>query len=603
MFFLLLTRGGESSIWYVRAGAISDNSGTSWNNAISDLQDALTLAQAGDEVWVAKGTYKPDSGTGDRSRFFQLPCGVALYGGFAGWEECLDERDLSVNETMLSGDLDDNDGPWNCDEVSNCCTDHEGWGCEDPTCEALVCSHDPLCCDPENPDPTYWGDHCAPLAWTACCHLGTWGTCDDSYRVLAVTNCDEETILSGVTIVGGYHSWVSDPDVPFASNAGVATESAKLAIVDCKFTTTDTDGLFANSGSHIEITDSLIQRDLIVFGLSDMVVERSLFIGAHLSVEGSMILRDSVFREYLSGATVYGDAMVDNCSFQNGNGLSLDAGEQEVRESIFLNNAPALSIQDSSATIDDCVFLGNSPVGGGGASALFRNCVFANNERMALRWSFGNLYVLNCTIVDNGFELNPVGVFGAGIELQTEAAAQVLNSIIWGNGIPSNNQNREEDQLGVREDFGNSLEIDYSIVEGWTGRFGGDGNFSADPRLVNVNGLDGEPGTIDDDVRLLPSSPAIGAGLSTSPYLLSPDLDGHPRILCGSIDMGAYEFGIGDRDCDGHVTQQDALFFANCISGPALPYGLEKGCQAFDFDGDDDVDFRDLAMLSRQFVK
>jgi len=70
-----------------------------------DLQYALTtVAVSGDELWVAAATYKPTATT-DRRATFQLRNGIALYGGFAGWESARDLRNPAANVTTLSGEL------------------------------------------------------------------------------------------------------------------------------------------------------------------------------------------------------------------------------------------------------------------------------------------------------------------------------------------------------------------------------------------------------------------------------------------------------------------------------------------------------------------
>ena len=88
----------------------ADN-GTTWGNAyngVLGLQKALTAAASGDQIWVADGTYKPD--LANRSVFFVLKSGVEIYGGFAGTETLLTQRDPSANVATLTGDLLDNDG-------------------------------------------------------------------------------------------------------------------------------------------------------------------------------------------------------------------------------------------------------------------------------------------------------------------------------------------------------------------------------------------------------------------------------------------------------------------------------------------------------------
>ena len=52
---------------YVDANAAGANNGSSWANAYNYLQDALADATvSGDDIWVAKGMYKPDQGGGSK---------------------------------------------------------------------------------------------------------------------------------------------------------------------------------------------------------------------------------------------------------------------------------------------------------------------------------------------------------------------------------------------------------------------------------------------------------------------------------------------------------------------------------------------------------
>jgi predicted outer membrane repeat protein len=80
------------------------NNGTWWTDAFTDLQSAVGLAYAGDEIWVAEGTYYPTA-DGNQGVYFNVRGGVKIYGGFDGTEDELTDRVLAGNETILSGDI------------------------------------------------------------------------------------------------------------------------------------------------------------------------------------------------------------------------------------------------------------------------------------------------------------------------------------------------------------------------------------------------------------------------------------------------------------------------------------------------------------------
>ncbi|MCP4439611.1 MAG: T9SS type A sorting domain-containing protein [Aureispira sp.] len=94
----------SSPIIYVNQSATGLNNGTSWADAYTSLKAGMDVATSGTSVWVAGGTYMATGNT-DRTISFEVASGVKVYGGFAGSESQLSQRDWSTNLTILSGDL------------------------------------------------------------------------------------------------------------------------------------------------------------------------------------------------------------------------------------------------------------------------------------------------------------------------------------------------------------------------------------------------------------------------------------------------------------------------------------------------------------------
>jgi len=335
-----------------------------------------------------------------------------------------------------------------------------------------------------------------------------------------------------------------------------------------------------------------------------------------------------MYNEFGSSPTVTHCAFIENVSVLGGGMYSRVNSNPTVIDSTFAKNTAIgtgggmRNFDSASPTVINCVFNGNSADTGGGmanrenSSPIVINCTFGGNTA-----NFGggmqtvdgsDLTAIGCT-----FSGNSAGI-GGGIlttnEFGAPSTAALDNSIVWGNA---------PDQIA--DEFGGVTTVGDSDVQGgWPGV----GNIDAEPLFVRhpSDGGDGwgddpatpdvDEGANDDfgDLRLVFGSPCVDAGsnaalppdtldldgdgdtLEAMPF----DLDGHARVLCDVVDMGAYESGIGDDDCDGQVDLTDYAAYFDCLTGPtgALP----PGCAPFDFDGDGSVDLADLAGLQRAFT-
>ena len=114
----LVFADGLTDVIYVRTSAFGDGTGSSWENATDNLQQAINDVSAASDkthVFILAGTYKPTlaantitGGTAAQQVHFSLRNNVTVIGGFKG-NEVDYEPSLPSSATVLSGDLADND--------------------------------------------------------------------------------------------------------------------------------------------------------------------------------------------------------------------------------------------------------------------------------------------------------------------------------------------------------------------------------------------------------------------------------------------------------------------------------------------------------------
>lgn len=125
--------------------------GEGWLSAYDNLQSALDVAEDGDQIWIASGTYKPSTSDlksdedlleylelfepellsqfksnqdpseilkDDQTLFtFRLNKNISIYGGFFGNETDIDQRDIETYTTILSGEIGTPSTTDNCKNV------------------------------------------------------------------------------------------------------------------------------------------------------------------------------------------------------------------------------------------------------------------------------------------------------------------------------------------------------------------------------------------------------------------------------------------------------------------------------------------------------
>jgi hypothetical protein len=202
-----------------------------------------------------------------------------------------------------------------------------------------------------------------------------------------------------------------------------------------------------------------------------------------------------------------------------------------------------------SPTLTNCTFSGNSAEYAGGgtfngeSSPTITNCTFIRNSAKygggMHNENHSSPMLVNCTFSGNTAEWD-----GGGMCNVWNSTPALTNCILWSNSPQQ-----------IVAAYSSTPSVTYSDVEGgWPG----EGNINADPCFVSLSywadandpNIVVEPDDpnavwVEGDYHLLVGSPCINAGdpnFTTEPD--QTDIDGHPRVIDGRIDMGADEVVI-----------------------------------------------------------
>ena len=495
----MISQIGFSQIYYVNHAATGTNNGSNWTDAYTDLQDALAVATAGTEVWVAQGTYYPTTCLPctniQRNISFEIPNGVKVFGGFNGTETNQADRNWIANLTVLSGDINQDGAPTG-------------------NAYSVVYSF----------------------------RVGL-STIVDGFTIR--DGCADLTTGSGRTIEGG--GWYNDGSAGYAS-------SPMIRNVRFVFNKANRGAGMFNAGGfsgeanpiyqHVEFINNSAASD------GGGCLNDGTFDGDASPQYYSCQFLDNTSNG--SGAGLFNNAT--GIKDEDGNILYSGNSNPYIVNTIFKNNTGFTSDGIGGAMYN----LGSK---GGSCSPSIINCLFVENKAYAAAAIYNNggdeglssPSIINCTFADN--EADPFNIGGGtggavynNGSFNGTSAPTVINCIFWDNVGAIGSE--------VFRNVGGTPFIAYSLVNkpncsainsatsGGTTTCGLGMLYNQNPNFVNPSAC---------DYRLQDNSPAINIG-DNQVNGTAIDLDSLPRILNSTIDFGPYE-------SESIVLPIDLLFF------------------------------------------
>lgn len=560
---------------FVDDDAIGAHDGSSWQNACRYLQDALAIAGTSAkpvEIRVAQGSYYPDRGLklyrGDYSSSFTLLNSVVVRGGYAGRGTAdPNARDIGVYVSVLSGDNYGDDGP-----------------------------------EPES-------------------------RCNNASHVVTAGGTDATAVLDGFTITGGNAFWGDKS----AQGSGMLDEGGSPTILNCTFTGNDAGfghsprspysgapalggAVYVHAGSPQFVGCTFTANSADYGGAvcceeCDVTFEKCTFQANWAYVSGAvdglkckLTLTDCTFTDNEArndlfwggegaGMSSYeGDVRLVRCRFTGNRALSYSGSNNgpvlsrggavcsgadrrlELRECVFTANCAgtgaAVSTGCRELSLVNCLATGNVCTLGGGTVVAQ---IITSEGAAAPQW---NMTVTNCTFAGNRAPAGRALAFDPW-ERSAPGAVRITNCILWDGGDE------------ILNGDSSAVTVSHSDL---TGGWKGDENIGKDP-LFNAPGYWDSNSTPDDsnddvwvdgDYHLPGGSPCLDRGDDSTADGVT-DLDGNPRIVNETVDMGAYERqaqavifvdddATGENDgsswANAYRYLQDALAAAKTIEKP-----------------------------------
>ncbi|MFZ4621609.1 MAG: right-handed parallel beta-helix repeat-containing protein, partial [Bacteroidota bacterium] len=519
----------DNMVIYVNHSASGSNDGTNWTNAYTDLQSALTAATSGHRVAVAAGTYKPTSGT-DRSVSFNMKQGVELYGGYSGTETFLSERDVSLHESILSGDIgivSNNSDNSNCIVFAtfglNSSSLLDGFTIKDA-------------------NGGYSGSGGG---------LYLWGS--PKISRCNITDNTTSNYGGGMTIrMGALVENCTFSNNTSGLNGGGVFSQGTGTFINCSFSyNTSTNGGGGNVNENNSFTNCTFSNNMSETGGGISCYGTSVFTNC-------MFSSNSVTSQGGAMAVLFGTSTIDGCTFLN-NSATAPSGY-----------GGGIMSMTSTVNVSNSTFTGNGTANNGGAIQYFSggtsaitNCLIIGNSASTQQGSIAivspgpdacSVTLTNCTIASNA---------GGGLYSNCGSTGFIINnSIVWGNYNPGSTA----DQMLI---FGD-ITVNHSCYGNGPGEVNVSGiltasndNITTDPLFV---------GSGSHPYALLAPSSCVDAG-DNSYTSQSVDIRGigFGRKLdktdgsVGTVDIGAYEYQFGVDPLPVEITGMTVSVLKNTV--------------------------------------